>query len=80
MYRDPLAGPIWTSCPHMPPTSFSSAILTWPEPCALCVIIWEDLPAKCIVHCVPVKLLLCRHYPMLRRLSFLGVSEDLAAL
>ena len=38
----------------------------------------EALPAQCIVHFVFVKMLLCRHYPMLKGFSSLGVSQDLA--
>ena len=42
------------------------------------VIIWESPSAQFIVHFVFVKIVLCRHYPMLKGLSFLGVSQDLA--
>ena len=38
----------------------------------------EALPAQCIVHFVLVKMLLCRHYPMLKGLSFVDVSQELA--
>ena len=38
----------------------------------------EALPVQCIVHFVLVKMLFCRHYPMLKGLCFLGVSQDLA--
>ena len=39
----------------------------------------EGIPSA--MHCgyfVLVKMLLCRHYPMLKVLCFLGVSQDLA--
>ena len=35
----------------------------------------ETLP--CIAGAVPVKMLLCRHYPVLKGLSFVVVSQEL---
>ena len=38
----------------------------------------EALPTQCIVYFVLIKILFFRHYPMLKGLSFFGVSQDLA--
>ena len=38
----------------------------------------QTYPAKCIAGTVLVKMLLCRHYPVLKGLSVVVVSQELA--
>ena len=45
--------------------------------CTMTSLSGESLPAQCIFHIVLVKML-CRHYPMLISLGFVGVSQELA--
>ena len=46
--------------------------------CTMTSLSMEVLPAQCIVHFVLVKMLLCRHYPTILGLRFVGVSQELA--